>query len=471
MRHRRSLLRSSLLVFLLSSPIVAAQSGLRDLRPEPAAQSSGPDRLALVIGNSDYAGSDNDLANPANDAHDLADALRQRGFAITRGIDLTHAQMDQAVDAFTSRIQPGTIALFYYAGHGLGLATNQGSYNFLVPTDADIRDESQVRFRTVNASEVLARIQEREPRFTMVILDACRNNPFGRGWRSGGAGWTSMEGTGGSLIVFGTKAGTRASDNAGERNGLFTKWLLHYMDDPGLEVSALLRRVRSQVEGASEQRQQPSWSGGYTGDFYFTPDNREEDPEVVLPPARSVAGVFAEATALFDAENYEAALPLMREAAGLGHATARNILGAMYEFGRGVDQDHREAVRLYRLAADQGHLLAQTNLGRMYAYGRGMARNDHEAVRLFRLAADQGYALAQSNLGFMYLEGRGVTQDYHEAVHLFRLAADQGHDEAQNNLGTMYERGLGGLPIDLSEAVRLFRLAADQGYALAQSNL
>ena len=159
-----------------------------------------------------------------------------------------------------------------------------------------------------------------------------------------------------------------------------------------------------------------------------------------------------------------------RLTADLGDAYAQRKLGWMYENGRGVAKDEREAARLYKLAADQGNAYAQGNLGRMYEDGRGVAKDEWEAARLYKLAADKGDAYAQGNLGRMYEKGRGVAKDEWEAARLYRLAADQGNVYAQGNLGRMYEDGRGVVK-DEQEAVRLYKLAADQGNAHAQSIL
>ncbi len=156
-----------------------------------------------------------------------------------------------------------------------------------------------------------------------------------------------------------------------------------------------------------------------------------------------------------------------------GHETSaaeQYRLGVMYEFGKGVPQDHSEAVRWYRLAADQGHDRAQCCLGHMYDSGKGVPQDYSEAVRWYRLAADQGHDEAQCSLGEMYNYGHGVPEDASEAVRWYRLAANQGHDHAQWNLGQMYQNGWG-VPEDLSEAERWLRLAADQGHPLAVTDL
>ena len=171
-----------------------------------------------------------------------------------------------------------------------------------------------------------------------------------------------------------------------------------------------------------------------------------------------------------DEVNFQWLQEMLKRSPGRHTSNAQNILGTMYNSGRGVTQNHQEAVKWYRLAADQGDALAQCNLAHMYKRGEGVTKNPTEAVKWYRLAADQGHADAQRNLGIMHRQGKGVAQNHEEAVKWYRLAADQGDAAAQYNLGYMYEDGEG-VAQNHEEAVKWFRLAADQGDAKAQYNL
>jgi TPR repeat protein len=188
-----------------------------------------------------------------------------------------------------------------------------------------------------------------------------------------------------------------------------------------------------------------------------------------LLPGVALAGLD-EGLAAYKKKDYATALHVFKPLAIQGDAGAQFILGVMFEFGRGVPQNDKEAVKWLRLGADQGNANAQANLGTMYAEGQGVPQDYKEAVKWFRLAAGQGVAIAQTSLGTIYANGQGVPQDYKEAVKWFRLAADQGDDSAQHNLGLMYAEGQG-VTQDYKEAVKWYRLGADQGNASAQSNL
>lgn len=150
----------------------------------------------------------------------------------------------------------------------------------------------------------------------------------------------------------------------------------------------------------------------------------------MLGGGAAVAGPFEDGHAAYKRGDDVEAVRWWRLAADQGNASARSLLGLMYQSGRGVPQNHAEAVRWYRLAADQGDASAQHSLGAMYDKGRGVPQNHAEAVRWYRLAAEHGDATAQSFLGLMYDIGSGVPQDYVVAHMWFNLAAAQGYENA-----------------------------------------
>ena len=186
------------------------------------------------------------------------------------------------------------------------------------------------------------------------------------------------------------------------------------------------------------------------------------------PPV--AAQTFEEAAAAYERGDFSTAFQGFRIYAEQGEAVAQRILGAMYDKGEGVPQDHAEAARWYRRAAEQGDAAAQNNLGAMYDKGEGVPQDHAEAVRWYRRAAEQGEAVAQANLGGMYDKGEGVPQDYAEAARWYRRAAEQDHARAQVNLGLMYDKGEG-VPQNYAEALRWYRRAAEQGDARAQVNV
>jgi TPR repeat protein len=157
----------------------------------------------------------------------------------------------------------------------------------------------------------------------------------------------------------------------------------------------------------------------------------------------AAAGWFDDGQAAYDRGDYTTALRIWRPSAEQGDAAAQSGLGAMYAYGKGVQQDNAMAMTWYRKAADQGLASAQYNLGVMYDHGQGLPQNYSAAVTWFRKAAEQDHPDAEYNLGVMYTDGRGVPRNFATAVTWYQKAADQGNASAQSSLGTMYAFGGG----------------------------
>jgi formylglycine-generating enzyme required for sulfatase activity len=231
----------------------------------PAA-ATPPSRLALVIGNATYGGDLGVLRNPVHDASDMATTLQQLGFTVTLLQDATHQQMETAVVAFSRQLRQGGIGLFYFAGHGVQL---DGS-NYLVPVGVSLASTAGVRFHTVAAEWVLASMEEAGNGLNIMILDACRNNPFPRQWRTTQRGLAPMQAARGSLIAYATAPGATAADGS-ERNGIYTKHLLRAMTIPDLLIEQMFKQVRVAVEQETQGQQTPWESSSLRGDFMFRP--------------------------------------------------------------------------------------------------------------------------------------------------------------------------------------------------------
>ena len=233
-------------------------------------------RIALVIGNGAYTGG-GVLANPANDATDMADKLTQLGFKVTLRTDADYMVMRRALTEFGRQVTPGTVALFFFAGHGMQVRGR----NYLLPVDARIQIENDVGTEAMDADFVLDKLSQAS--LSIVILDACRNNPFERRFRSGsGAGLAHMAAPTGALIAYATAPGKVAADGEG-RNGLYTGELLKALSLAGLQVEDVFKRVRTNVIKLSGDAQTPWEASSLIGSFYFVPAS--EQPSAVIPPA------------------------------------------------------------------------------------------------------------------------------------------------------------------------------------------
>ena len=229
------------------------------------AATDGGARVALVIGNAGYRSAP--LTNPVNDARAVSRSLRELGFKVVSLENASLKQMSDAVRDFGDALQGG-VGLFYYAGHGVQA---QGR-NFLVPVDADIEREDEVPYKAFDVGQVLAKMEAAKNPLNIVILDACRNNPFVRASRGGGGGLAQMDAPTGSIVAFATAPGAEAADGS-SGNGLYTSQLLRHMATPGLKVEDVFKRTRVAVKQMSGGRQIPWESTSLEGDFYFARGN------------------------------------------------------------------------------------------------------------------------------------------------------------------------------------------------------
>lgn len=235
-----------------------------------AAPALADKRVALVIGNSAYQNV-NRLPNPKNDAALMAKTLAGLGFTLIGGgaqVNLDKAALDKAVQRFGRQIEGAKVALFYYAGHGVQV----GGENYLVPIDANPTRAADVDFQLVDVKLVLDQMQGAGTRLNIVILDACRNNPFGgRGLRSLSGGLAQMQAPDGTLISYATQPGSVALDGSGGHSP-YTRALAAIMPHPGLDIFQTFNQVGLAVKHATDGSQQP-WvsSSPIDGNFYFKP--------------------------------------------------------------------------------------------------------------------------------------------------------------------------------------------------------
>lgn len=259
------------------TPIVAVGSGVLKriafwivvLALSLAAPAFADTRVALVLANSDYKNVAK-LPNPPNDARRIAETLRKVGFVTTEKNDLSKRDLEAALKTFAQSARSADVAVIYYAGHGM----EQGGLNYLVPVDATLSSDQDVEFDTVPL-DLLLRSVEGASRLKLVILDACRNNPFmttmkrSGGTRAIGRGLARVEPEGDVLVAYAAREGSTADDgDAGDSP--FTKALTEKMVTPGLEIRLLFGQVRDDVLKATDRRQEPAIYGSLGGDpFYF----------------------------------------------------------------------------------------------------------------------------------------------------------------------------------------------------------
>lgn len=221
-------------------------------------------RIALVIGNASYA--ENPLDNPVNDARAVSNRLDQLGFTVHQVLDGSLRQMQQSLLDFSQQIQPGATVMVFYAGHGI----QANGKNYLLPVDTRANSERSLKFAAIEMNDVLDELASSGARIKLVVMDACRNNPFEKKFRGGSRGLAVVDAAAGTLIAYATAPGSIASDGDG-KNGLYTSALLEALEAPGLKVEEVFKEVRKKVSHASRGQQIPWESSSLTGDFVFNP--------------------------------------------------------------------------------------------------------------------------------------------------------------------------------------------------------
>jgi uncharacterized protein len=399
------------------------------------------ERIALVIGMGDYQ-TVVKLRNTVNDARDLSDTLAGIGFHVTTVIDAGGDELRSVIDDFAFRAETADLALIYFAGHGVEV---QGE-NFLIPIDADVQTNRDIQRQAVSLTHLLASV-ERARKMRIVILDSCRDNPFGgaldlvelEAAAEASAQTRSISDVGlappspdrGTMVAFAARHGERALDGIGD-NSPFAEALMAALPTEGLEISLMFRQVRDQVMQATFNMQEPHTYGSLPGTpFYIAGDEgddsavRDEDLRVAWSDIRP------------DQEQQLASLA--------DQGDTRSMLGLAYMRLNPEDARYApsEAVRLLTRAAEEGSPEAQFELAKLYESGIGVAPDPQRALALYQSAADQGFADAINDLGFLYFQGGlGLPRDPAEAIAHFERAADLRHPEAMFNYAALIDDGI-----------------------------
>lgn len=261
---------SFLALLCCGTAVIVAQQEDRQLTQPSRAKSTI--RTALVIGNSDYVKASK-LANPTNDATDMVRTLAGLGFNVISGTNLSLKEMTERVREFGDSLKAnGGVGLFYYAGHGVQV----GGRNYLIPVEADVPREDEIDFSALNVDLVLRKMASANNGLNIVILDACRNNPFSRSWSrsSDEGGLAQITAPTGTFIAYATSPDRTASDGT-ERNGLYTAELLKVLNQPNIKIEEAFKQVTIAVDRASGGKQVPWTSSSLRGEFFFKLDGKD----------------------------------------------------------------------------------------------------------------------------------------------------------------------------------------------------
>jgi len=484
-----------------------------------ASESRAEGRVALVIGNGDYVNSKS-LPNPADDATDVSDSLKRLGFSVTTVLNGTYNDIRQAIRSFNIQVQGAEIGLIYYAGHGMEL----GGENWLIPVDADLKTDVDVANSAISLKTIMQSVS-RATGLGLVIIDACRDNPFAakiassKLTRSVERGFARVEPTTNVLVAYAAKDGTTAKDGDG-RNSPYTSALLRNLERPGLEVGQMFRRVRDEVMANSNREQQPFVYGSLSSrPFYLNqtatlPATSSGAQVLAVPKAEDEAIwatikesndsqllqqfliKFPDSSHDADARERLAGLQVADECDRLaksfidrdgtrtisvsrGDDTTPDAATAAceqamrrfpttsryaFEAGRAYEarKDYSAARQRYEMASMLGSAPAAFRLGLLYTANDRLPTDYAQARKWFTKAADQNISAAMFNLGILCESGRGGPQDYAKAYEIYSKAAASGDRRAMKHLGGLYEMGHG-VQRDYAESLRWYKMAADLG--------
>lgn len=397
------------------------------------------DRVALVIGIANYS-SIPALKNTVNDAVTISTTLEGVGFEVTRLIDATGAQIRTALDKFSFDAETADLALIYFAGHGVEV---QGE-NYLIPANANVASNADVQKQSVSLKDFLTAVDSAR-KMRIVILDSCRDNPFGDvidvskpiatadasgPATRGGGGLAPPTPDRGTLVAFAARDGNVALDGAGD-NSPFASALVSRLAVPDLEISLMFRQVRDQVLASTGNQQEPFTYGSLSGiPFYLAGDgagtgNSTDD----LRKQWSEMRPDEEAQFLALAEEGD----------------TRSLLGLAYRRLNPLDPDFdlTRAAELLQKAATAGSAEAQYELASQYEAGKGVPQDLARALALYQQSAEQDYPDALNDMGFFYYQGLlGLPNDPKTALVYFERAADQRHPQAMYNFAALIDDGL-----------------------------
>jgi len=411
------------LIFLVCLPLMASASK----------------RVALVIGISEYT-SIVKLDNTVNDAKGISKTLEGIGFNVTTLINGTSEEMRNVVDDFAFRAETSDLALIYFAGHGVEV---QGE-NFLIPADAAVTSNKDIQRQAVSLKQLLASV-EGARKMRIVILDSCRDNPFGdaldltaleetaaiaENTRSiGDTGLAPPSPDRGTMVAFAARDGAKALDGAG-LNSPFALALMENLQKPGLEISLMFRQVRDQVLETTLNQQEPHTYGSLSGTPFYIAGSQGDSQVTNDDPKIAWADIRPEK---------EPALIALAD-----QGDTRSMVGLAYIRLNSADNRYApsEAVKFLNRASERGSAEAQFELAQLYEVGLGVEQDLERALELYMLAAEQEYPDALNDLGFIYYQGGlGVTRDPALGLTYFQRAADLKQPQAMFNVAALIDDG------------------------------
>jgi hypothetical protein len=427
------------------------------------------EKHALVIGNRDYLTRQASLPNAVNDANLIAKSLHTLGFKVTQRQNLKRADFFAVVDEFAGQLPDGATAVVYYAGHGMQI----GGGNYLTPVDMVVTSEQTVHVKSYPLKSLLDKLAGTKSAVNIVILDACRNNPFqpqlAVRYRSfADLGLAKVLAPRGTVVAYSTSPGQLAADGIGA-NSVYSEALARQLVAPERELEDIFKRVSSEVRKNTLDDQIPWYESSLTEHYYF------------VPPA-GVSVVAGKRLRMVRGEKSDALGTQRGGETGMGAAnlvwyrqlTASEWSKIDWEIQQRVNQLTPDEIPAMTHKASGGSVVAQTTLGLAYREGiektveSGSARttrykaNNTKALQWLKTAAENGFPVAQAELGEMYYAGHGVDRDLRQATYWLEQAAAANYPRAKLDLQQV-QLGSGSKAVNLDELTSIFKSLTESG--------
>lgn len=430
------------------APSAAALPALAQSQARPpGAQSMLPNtavlKRALVIGNGAYA--IGRLDNARGDATLIAESLRKIGFEVTMAKDLNRTAMFEAVRTFAASLPAGAASVVYFAGHGMQI----DGQNYLVPVDMVPTSAVTAGLRSVPLKVVYEQLAGARSKVNVIILDACRDNPFGPRVASasrsiGPLGLAPSQAPRGTLIAYATAPGQQAADGSGRRHSLYSEALAELLVKDGLPAEELFKLLADRVRRVTLEDQQPWYESSLVGTFYFgAPMTTSDEPQIRQSPkvARSDGKRSIHATPAGDLPTGHSGAQAWHRR--LGELEWTELDNQLSQRAANASEDQIPALQAQ---ARKNNVVAMTTLAMLYRAGIGSGRsmtsgqryriapNLSKAVALYRKAAALGFPVAQAELGEMLYRGREVDMDRAAGQRLLEQAGEANYPRAKIDL-------------------------------------
>lgn len=394
-----------------------------------ALQRHAAPKHALVIGNSQYQGFHRALKNPARDAQLIAQTLTQLGFEVHTALDVTREQMSAKVSRFAQQLPPGATSVVFYAGHGVQI----GGASYLMPVDISLGSEQGVRQRAYPLRRLLDEVSATSSAVNIVIVDACRDNPFQppppvRYRSNGPMGLAKVQAPRGTLVAYSTQPGQLAADGAGTHS-VYAQALAKTLLEPGVTLEDLFKKVNTLVRNATQDDQIPWYESSLTQTYFLLPP---QGITVVGGLGLRISTTPPTNNPLQRGSNPDELTPPLLWFLGM---QAHELAKLEYDIDRIEETLNTNEVAKWTQLAEGGNVVAMTVLGHLYRHGNTNKHNANmgatelvavdnaKAFYWFEKAAQQGFPLAQFELALMFKVGSGTAPDQAKTRELLAKAS------------------------------------------------